>query len=81
MGVWVYHPSHLEPIMEQTGITFPIGSPMDPDPMKIYQRVHTGASWFPFEVLIDGTGKVTYMASDYDAEGLQAAIDKILPSK
>ena len=66
--------------MAQTGVTFPIGIPTDATAMKVYTAVHTGTSWFPFQVLIDGSGKVVYMASDYDAEGLRGALDKALSS-
>ncbi len=81
VGVWAYQKTHLDPILAQTGVSFPIGIPTDSTAMKVYTAVHSGTSWFPFQVLIDGNGKVVYMASDYDAEGLRGALEKALSSK
>ncbi len=78
VGVWAYQKTHLEPILAQTGVTFPIGIPTDATAMKVYTAVHTGTSWFPFQVLVDGQGEVAYMASDYDAEGLREALEAAL---
>jgi len=78
VGVWAYQKTHLDPIVAQTGVSFPIGIPLDSKAMEVYTAVHNGLSWFPFQVLVDRSGKVTYMASDYDAESLRREIEKAL---
>ena len=74
VGVWAYQKTHLDPIVAQTGVSFPIGIPADPKAMEVYTAVHNGVSWFPFQVLVNREGQVTYMASDYDAESLRREI-------
>ena len=75
VGVWAYQKTHLEPVLRQTGATFPIGTPTDGVAMDIYTATHTGMSWFPFHVLVDGDGTIQYLASDYDAAALRREID------
>ncbi len=75
VGVWAYQQTHLEPVLQQTGATFPIGTPVDEVPMDMYTATHTGMSWFPFHVLVDSEGTIQYLASDYDAAALRREID------
>ena len=78
IGVWAYQKTYLEPIIAQTGVNFPIGIPKDQRAMEVYTATHNGVSWFPFQILVDRSGAVSYMASDYDAEALHKAIETAL---
>ena len=78
VGVWAYQKTHLDPIVNQTGVTFPIGIPASSTAMEVYTTVHEGVSWFPFHVLIDRKGEVHYMASDYDAESLRHRVEEVI---
>ena len=78
VGVWAYQKTHLDPIVAQTGVSFPIGIPTTPAAMEVYTSVHEGISWFPFHVLVGKDGTVRYMASDYDAEGLRGRIEEVI---
>ena len=78
VGVWAYQTTFLEPVIAQTGVSFPIGIPKDQRAMEVYTATHYGVSPFPFQILVDRSGAVTYMASDYDAEALRKAIEMAL---
>lgn len=74
VGVWAYEQSHLEPVLQQTGATFPIGSPVGTAAMDVYSAKHSGMSPFPFHVLVDSDGQIQYLASDYDHAALRREI-------
>ena len=76
--MWAYQLSHLDPVIHQTGVTFPIGNPIGGVAMEVYSATHTGMSWFPFHVLVDREGVIQYLASDYDAAALRREINALL---
>jgi hypothetical protein len=59
--------------------TFPIG--LEHPTTKTYAALHQhfkGANPFPVDVVVDGTGKIVYVAREYDPDGITAAIDALL---
>lgn len=67
----------VQSFVDQTGVTFPVGW----DAAGSYnQYPNLGAiSPFPLDVVVDENGNIAYINREYDAEGLLAAIEKLLP--
>jgi peroxiredoxin len=67
--------SHVQGFLDQTGITFPV-----------FWDDGTYGDWgwppatapFPRQAVIDRDGKVTFIASEYQADALQAAVEAAL---
>lgn len=68
---WGDDPDTIEAFVAQTGVTFP--ALMDTGTFALWDWA-PGASPFPRQAVLDRHGAVTYMASEHDAEALEAAI-------
>ena len=59
--------------------TFPIG--LEDPATKTYSALNQyfkGANPFPVDVVVDRSGKIVYIAREYDPDGISAAIDAAL---
>jgi hypothetical protein len=59
--------------------TFPIG--LEDPATKTYAALNQnfkGPNPFPVDVVVDQSGKIAYIAREYDPDGIRAAIDALL---
>ena len=62
--------------IDQTGVTFPVFYDTD-GTYRDYDR--TGATApYPLDVIVDGDGRIAYVAADYDPDAMKSVIDGLL---